>query len=128
MEATQKIARLIFNHGFQKIKAGDKVLEEYMMLSKTLIEVDDLNMAEQLRERRFPPTAAERKRCIQSPHFDLDTQKIVDPVHLPELLNEVNLNTKIPLFEKEMLIYRLKDQGNSKTYTKEDEKAIIESV
>ena len=92
-----------------------------MMLERTLVDMDDHNMGEQLKERRFPPTTSDRKRTIQSPHYDLTNQQIINPLHLPELLNEINLNPKIALFEKEMLLLRLEDQCNSKTYTKADE-------
>ena len=42
------------------------------MLDRNLINEKDHNMAEQLKEYRFPPSLEDRKRTILSPHFDLD--------------------------------------------------------
>jgi hypothetical protein len=43
----------------------------------------------------------------QSPHFDLKSQKILDPVHLEELIKEIEFNHKLPKVEKAVTILAL---------------------
>lgn len=128
MKITQRIARTVTNLGFGKLEPGAPIAMEHMMLDRNLVVEQDHDMADQLKERRFPPTLADRKRTIQSPHFDIDRQEIVDPKHLSELIAEVDFNVQIPLFEKEMLLDRLAKQGSLQIYSKDDEKKLIKQI
>jgi len=128
MKVTQRIARTVTNLGFGKLEPGAPIAMEHMMLDRGLVVEQDHDMADQLKERRFPPTLADRKRTIQSPHFDIDRQEIVNPRHLAELIAEVEFNVQIPLFEKEMLLDRLSKQDSLEIYSKDHEKKLVKLI
>jgi len=63
-----------------------------------------------------------------SPHFDLKTQQLVDPRHLPELIKEVEFNPRIAEFDKHYLALRLKEQKALKTLNKKELKEALKKI
>ena len=43
----------------------------------------------------------------QSPHFDVESQSIIDPKHLQTLIEEIDSNYKVPPVEKAFIIKAL---------------------
>ena len=63
-----------------------------------------------------------------SPHFDLETQQILDPRHLPELIQEVKFNVRVSTVEKHILVHRLRNQKSLETFDDQDLKNLIEEI
>lgn len=63
-----------------------------------------------------------------SPHFDFDTQQLVDPKHIPELIKELEDNPRIQEFDKRFMASRLKEQKLMKAFGIKDQKAAAKKI
>jgi hypothetical protein len=63
-----------------------------------------------------------------SPYFDIKKQELKVNKHLEELNDQINRNTYMPLFEKELIISRLKMQTSNKTFTQQMMEELAKSL
>lgn len=54
---------------------------------------------------------------VLSPYFDFETQQIIDPFHLEELIAQIDQTMILPVFEKEIIVELLRRQGGHEEIT-----------
>ena len=78
------------------------------MFDKSILCEAELDVTSQVKIRpSYLKYQKENEGMILSPFFNLAKQQFVDPLHLSELIDEVNFSTKIPTFESKFICRRL---------------------